>query len=133
MEIEINLRVRYGETDKMGVVYYARYLDWFEVGRTELCRSLGMPYAEFERRGIFMPAVESWCRYKSPAFYDDLLTLKVGVEELTDFYVSFYYRVERDGKLIALGRTKHCFVDKSGKMIRVPNDFLSLFRKEAEP
>lgn len=131
MEAEVKLRVRYGETDKMGIVYYARYLDWFEVGRTELCRSLGLPYAELERRGVFMPAVESWCRYKAPAFYDDVISLRVKVEEITPYFISFHYRVERDGKLLALGKTKHCFVNKDGKMIKVPNDFLSLFRKEA--
>lgn len=130
MEIEISLRVRYGETDKMGVVYYARYLDWFEVGRTELCRRAGLPYAELEKMGFFMPAVESWCRYKSPAFYDDLLTLRAKLEEITDYSVSFSYRVERGGKLIALGKTKHCFVDRNGRMIKVPKSFISLFGKE---
>lgn len=126
MEVEVSLRVRYGETDKMGVVYYGRYLDWFEVGRTEFCRNLGLPYSEFEKKGIFMPAVEAWCRYKAPAFYDDLITLKVKVEEIKDYSVVFSYRVERDGKLIALGKTKHCFVNKDGKMVKVPQEFLSV-------
>ncbi|MCS7233300.1 MAG: acyl-CoA thioesterase [Synergistetes bacterium] len=130
MEVEVSLRVRYGETDKMGVVYYGRYLDWFEVGRTEFCRSLGFPYSELEKRGIFMPAVESWCRYKAPAFYDDLISIKVKIEEIKDYSVSFLYRVERDGKLIALGRTKHCFVDKNGKMVKVPEEFLLIIRRE---
>ncbi|MBC7331853.1 MAG: acyl-CoA thioesterase, partial [Synergistetes bacterium] len=90
----------------------------------------GFPYSELEKRGIFMPAVESWCRYKSPAFYDDLITIKVKVEEVKDYSVSFFYRVERDGKLIALGRTKHCFVNKDGKMVKVPEEFLSVLRRE---
>lgn len=130
MDMEITLRVRYGETDKMGVVYYGRYLDWFEVGRTEFCRKLGIPYSEFEKRGIFMPAVEAWCRYKAPAFYDDLITLKVRVEEVKEYSITFSYRVERDGKLIALGKTKHCFVNKDGKIIKVPEEFLSIIGRE---
>jgi acyl-CoA thioester hydrolase len=116
------LRVRYAETDQMGMVYYGNYLRWFEVGRAELMRSLGMSYREVEEAGIRLPVVEARCRYLRPARYDDLLAVQTAVAKLGRASVCFEYRVARepDGELLARGTTEHCFVDRAGKPMRPP-------------
>ncbi|MDR1741484.1 MAG: acyl-CoA thioesterase [Synergistaceae bacterium] len=113
-------RVRYGETDQMGVAYYGRYLDWFEMGRTELCRLMGKSYVEWERDGILLPVVEANCRYKSSLFYDDVIEIAARVKDVSRVSVVFECAVFRkaDGKVAAEGWTKHAFVDKAGKLLR---------------
>ncbi len=116
------LRVRYGDTDKMGVAYYANYLRWFEVGRAELLRALGLSYREVEEGGIFLPVVEARCRYLRPARYDDELAIETAVEKLGRASVRFAYRVVHagDGALLAEGSTEHCFLDEGGRPVRMP-------------
>ncbi len=116
------IRPIYGDTDAMGVVYYANYFRWFEVGRNELCRAMGYPYSQWERDGVTLPAVEASCRYKSPARYDDLLELETRLEAVDDFSVSFSYvlRNAETGKVLAVGRTKHAFCGRDGRLIRRP-------------
>ena len=116
-------KVRYGETDRMGVAYYGRYLDWFEMGRTELCRAYGKTYLEWEKEGILLPVVEAHCRYKTSLFYDDDIEILTSVKDLTNVSVVFLCQVVRcaDGKLAAEGWTRHAFVDSSGKLLRKGN------------
>jgi len=122
-EIPFTLRVRYGDTDQMGVVYYANYLYWFEVGRTEFCRAFGKSYADWESEGIFLPVVESHCRYKHPARYEDEITVFTRIGEIRPSSVVFECRIERetDRKPIASGWTRHAFVDRNGKILRGDN------------
>jgi acyl-CoA thioester hydrolase len=120
-----SLRVRYAETDAMGVVYYGNYFTWFEVGRSAFCRDQGTPYSEWEARGVFLPCVESHCRYKQSARYDEEVLLRTWIEDVRDHSVTFAYRVERseDGRLLAEGWTKHAFCDRQGKLLRCPQPF----------
>lgn len=93
--VSIDLRVRYAETDQMGVVYHANYLVWCELGRTELIRRRGVPYAELERRGVFLAVADASLRYHAPARYDDLVRVEAWVEELRSRTVTFGYRITR--------------------------------------
>ena len=107
------IRVRYKETDQMGAVYYANYLVWFEVGRVEFMRSLGLSYKELEQAGILLPVIESHCYYKQSAKYDDLLAVRTGIEKMSGARISFVYHIIRkeDEVLLAEGRTLHAFAD----------------------
>lgn len=124
-KLAATLRVRYSETDKMGVVYNANYLDWFEVARTELCRLWGVPYTEWENDGLMLPVVESHCRYKHPALYDDQVQLWCRVAEVKIHSVTFEYRILRtnDYKLIAEGWTKHGCTNREGRLYRSEHPF----------
>ncbi|MGB9867439.1 MAG: acyl-CoA thioesterase [Bacillota bacterium] len=114
-------RVRYAETDQMGVVYYANHFVWFEIGRAELLRAAGIPYAEFERRGIFTPVVEAYCKYKSPARYDELIEIHTSVTTVkgTRFRFEYAIREHETGRLIAEGYTVLAFTDRSGRPIAI--------------
>lgn len=122
------LPVRYGDTDQMGVAYYANYLDWFEIARTEWLRARGRTYRELEAEGIHLPVTEAHCRYHSPARYDDRLRLVTWIAELTRVTVRFDYRIERieDDRLLATGYTRHCFVDGRGRPMRIASDLRDL-------
>jgi acyl-CoA thioester hydrolase len=121
------IRVRYADTDQMAVVNNGKYLEYFEVGRTELLRSLGLSYAEFERMGFFFPLIEAHCEYLRPALYDDLLRITAGVASYGGPRLRIDYQVERDGAgtLLARGYTVHAFTDrKSGRPLRPPAVFI---------
>lgn len=107
------IRVIYRDTDQMGVVYYGNYYAWFEVGRNEYIRSLGLNYKDLEDRGIMLPVVESRCEYKTPAKYDDMVIIRTGISKITVARIEFVYEVirERDGRLLARGGTTHAFAD----------------------
>ncbi len=115
-------RVRYADTDQMGMAYYGNYLRWFEVGRAEMLRALGTTYREVEERGTRLPVVEARCRYLKPARYDELLAVETGVLELGRASVCFAYRVvrEADSEVLAVGSTEHCFLGPEGKAGRAP-------------
>jgi acyl-CoA thioester hydrolase len=119
----VTVRVRYAETDKMGVVYYANYFVWFEVGRCELIRAIGKSYRDLEADGIGLPVIEAHCEYKSPARYDDELQVKTWGEMLSPARVEFRYEVSRpiDGTVNAVGRTVHASVDSNGRPCRLPD------------
>jgi len=124
-----DLRVRYADTDRMGFAYYAHYLRWFEIGRAELIRSLGMSYREVEETGVSLPVVEARCRYLKPARYDDLLVIETGVVRLGRASVRFGYRVVReatDPALLAWGVTEHCFLHRDGRPGRPPAELAGL-------
>ena len=113
-------RVRYGETDKMGVAYYGRYMDWFEMGRTEYCRQSGRTYKDWEAEGIMLPVVEAHCRYKSSLYYDDEIEIETAITKLSRVSVEFTCRVfnKATGKLAAEGYTKHAFMSPDGKLLK---------------
>ncbi len=122
------VRVRYGDTDQMGVVYYANYLRWFEVARTEMLRAHGMSYREVEAAGVRLPVVEATCRYLSPARYDDRISIETSLAALGRASLAFEYRVVRaeDGRLLATGSTAHCFLDAEGRPARPPEALRAL-------
>ncbi len=118
------VRVRYAETDTMGVAYYANYFVWFEVGRSELLHSLGHTYGDLESAGVMLPVIEAHCQYRDSARYDDDLEVSTTGLLLSPVRVEFRYDVWRrsDGTLLASGRTMHAAVDSSGRPRRLPKD-----------
>jgi len=125
------LRVRYGDTDRMGFAYYANYLRWFEIGRTEMIRSLGKSYREVEEAGVSLPVVEASCRYRKSARYDDAIAIETGIARLERASVEFAYRVvrEADGELLATGSTRHCFLAPDGRPARAPEFLTALLER----
>lgn len=117
-----NSRVIYGDTDKMGFAYNANYLRWFEIGRTELFRSLGLTYREIESRGIYLPVSEVYCRFITPVQYDDLLVIETSIDPAVKGGMKFDYQLFNDDgqKAIATGYTKHPCVDREGRVVRPP-------------
>lgn len=125
---ETEVRVRYAETDAQGIVHNANYLVWFEVGRSELCRSKGFSYKEMEdEENALMVVAESYCRYKSPAYYEDILTIRTKVSEVRSRSLRFFYEVFRtaDDMLIAEGETLHLVTDKDRKVRKIPEIYKS--------
>jgi len=116
------LRVRYAETDKMGIVYYANYLVWFEVARAELLRSLGWTYREMEHAGVALPVIEAHCEYHRPARYDDEIEVRTEGRMLSPVRMEFRYEVYRseDQAHTASGRTVHAAVNLDGRPCRLP-------------
>jgi len=116
------VRVRYAETDQMGVVYYANYYVWFEVGRTDLLRGSGWSYREMEREGLALPVIESHCEYKLSARYDEEIDVRTRGAILSPVRVRFDYEVARsaDGAVLAFGHTVHASLDREGRPRRLP-------------
>ena len=114
--------MRYAETDKMGVVYYANYFVWFEVGRTDLLRDSGSSYRELEADGIHLPVIEAHCDYRQPARYDDELEIRTTGRLVSPVRVEFVYQIERytDHLTLAIGRTVHASLDREGRPCRLP-------------
>jgi acyl-CoA thioester hydrolase len=116
------LRVRYAETDKMGVVYYANFLVWFEVARTDLLRSLGWTYREMELAGVSLPVIEAHCEYQRPARYDDEIEVRTEGQMVSAARMKFSYTVVRreDAVVSAAGYTVHAAVNPEGRPCRLP-------------
>ena len=127
---ESRVRVRYAETDQMGVAYYANYLVWFEVGRSQYCNDCGFSYRDMEREtGLFMIVAEARCRYKVPARYEDELVVRTRVTELTRRTLRFGYEIVRDdGAEVASGETLHVLITKEGRLSSMPEKYLALLR-----
>jgi acyl-CoA thioester hydrolase len=126
---ETLVRVRYSETDKMGVVYHANYLVWFEIGRTEFCRARGFSYRDMEENdNAFLVVAESYCRYKAPAYYDDELLVRTHITELRRRSLRFGYEIVRvsDALVIAEGETGHVVTDSRGKVRSFPEGYVGL-------
>ena len=121
--------MRYAETDKMGVVYYANYFVWFEVGRTDLLRDSGSSYRELEADGIHLPVIEAHCDYQQPARYDDELEIHTTGRLVSPVRVEFVYEIERytDHLTLAIGRTVHASLDHDGRPCRLPERITELF------
>jgi acyl-CoA thioester hydrolase len=118
------VRVRYAETDQMGVAWHGEYLAWFEVGRTDLLRGCGCSYRELEAQGLRLPVIEVQARYLRPARYDDVLEIRTRVTELRKVRVTFDYEVRRDGEEgpLATGSTSHAALDREGRPCRIPDE-----------
>ena len=120
---ETEIRVRYAETDQMGIVHNSNYLVWFEVGRSEFCRARGFSYKEMEEKeNALMVVAESYCRYKSPSYYEDVLTIRTRVEEIRSRSLRFIYEIYRpsDETLVAEGETLHLVTDSDKKVRSLP-------------
>jgi acyl-CoA thioester hydrolase len=127
---ETTVRVRYAETDQMGVVYYANFYVWFEVGRVEMFRQMGFSYNEMEERDdCFIVVGESQCRYKRPARYDDLLHIRTCILEARKRTIRFGYEILNDstGELLATGETTHIICGSDGRPKQIPKRYYKLF------
>lgn len=118
------IRVRYAETDMMNIAYHGSYLPWLEIGRTELLRENGFPYAELERLGFRLPVLEVNVRYLRPAVYDDIVTIETTMTERPLVRVRLDYRLLRGEVLLATGSTVHAFINMKHEVVRPPPDFL---------
>ena len=127
---ETKVRVRYADTDQMRFAYYGRYFEYFEQGRSDLLRDIGMPYPEIERMGYYLPVVEAHAHYMKSARYDDLLVVKTILKERPQVRIRIEYEVRIDGQpdILMDGYTVHGFVSvKTGKPARAPEEFLRIF------
>lgn len=122
--VPLELRVIYGDTDQMGVVYYANYLRYFEAGRAEYCRARDIAYRRLEEQGFALPVIEVHVKYRKPARYDDAIVVETSVERVGRSRVDFTYEVKRklDGLLLASGHTVHACVNREGRPVRLPQD-----------
>lgn len=128
------IRVRYAETDQMGVVYYGNYFTWFEVGRVELCRKLGFEYKRMETEDdSYIVVAEASCRYKRPARFDDLLTIRTRVMETQRRTIRFAYEILNDGETIATGETLHVICDHNGRPKSLPDKYKKYFLSSDTP
>jgi acyl-CoA thioester hydrolase len=123
-------RVIYGDTDQMGVVYYANYLHWFERGRSEFLRQIGLPYAVIEQQGFHFPVVEVSCRYTQSVRYDDVIRIETQLTEVGRAALSFNYRIlrESDDCILATGATRHASIDHWGRVTRIPQALLDAIK-----
>jgi acyl-CoA thioester hydrolase len=130
---ETHFRVRYAETDQMGVVYYANYLVWMEVGRTDFCKTLGFNYKDMEREGAFLVVTEANCRYLAPAHYDDAILVETRLDNLNRRFVTFGYSIrnEQTGRLLAEGNTAHVAIGLDQKPKTMPQPYLDLLKRAA--
>lgn len=128
---ETIIRVRYQETDKMGVVYNGNYLTWFEIGRTEFFRELGLEYSVLEKQGVLVPVVDVRCQYRSPAKYDDEVVIQTKITEIRAVKIKFEYQVlkKTDKKLLAIGYTIHAFTSRELKIINIKKAYKDIYEK----
>jgi acyl-CoA thioester hydrolase len=128
---EVTIRVRYAETDQMGVVYHANHFVWFEVGRVEFFRQLGFSYKDMEQQyGCHIAVVDARCRYKAPARYDDEVVVRTQLKNARESMVHFGYELVRaaDGLLLAEGETMHVVIDREMKKTPIPEKYMRIFR-----
>lgn len=124
--VETPLRVRYAETDRMGIVYHSHYIVWFEIGRTDYCRAAGMPYRAMEDSGLWILVTAVECKYRRSARYDDAVRVRTRLAELGSRGLAFDYEiVDETDRLLADGGTRHVFADATGKPRRAPTEILS--------
>ena len=125
-------RVRYSETDQMGMVYYANYFVWMEIGRTDFCRGCGFSYADLEREEkAFLPVAEADCKYHTPARYDDDIVVETVISRLNRRLIEFTYKIKTNSALIAEGRTVHVITGADGKMRSMPERYMGLLRSDS--
>jgi len=131
--VETTLRVRYSETDQMGIVYHAHYLVWFEIGRTEWCRAAGLPYAGMEAAGVFIPVTRVSCSFRGRPRYDDAITVRTVMRELARRGCEFAYEVSGpQGIRLAEGATRHVFADAEGRARAAPGAMVEELRRFRE-
>jgi acyl-CoA thioester hydrolase len=129
--VDYEIRVRYAETDQMGVAYYANYLVWFEVGRSEFCRQKGCSYGNLESSGYKLVVTDAYCRYRSAARYDEIITVRTRLKDLNRRMITFGYEVLRKEKeeIIAEGETRHLCIDSNNRPKSLPKDFTTCLAK----
>jgi acyl-CoA thioester hydrolase len=126
-DVQVDLRVIYGDTDQMGVVYYANYLRYFEAGRNEYLRAHGLRYRDFEsEHQVYLPVVEAHVSYKQPARYDDLVSVFTSIARLGKASVRFEYRLARGDEVLATGHTVHACVSRAGQVVALPGSVVTL-------
>ena len=123
------VRVRYAETDMMGIAYHGNYLPWFEIGRTTLLREQGLPYLELERLGYRLPVLEVRAKYKRPALYDDVLTIETTMRDRPILRIQLDYRILRGTELLATGHTEHAFINHDNQPVRPPAAFVARMKE----
>jgi acyl-CoA thioester hydrolase len=130
----VNIRVIYADTDAMGIVYHTNYIRWFEIGRTELLRSVGIVYAEMEAGGYNLPLTEAYCNYLFPAKYDQLIVVETELEYLKRASMKFLYTIwdEEREKALVEGYTIHACTNKMGKIVRIPSFILDRVNEQME-
>ncbi|HVN19586.1 MAG TPA: thioesterase family protein [Dongiaceae bacterium] len=131
---ETRLRVRYAETDQMGVVYHSNHLIWFEVGRVELMRQMGFSYRDMEREdGLFIAVAEAKCRYRAPVYYDEEILVRTRLKNVRESVIIFGYELERvnTGTRLAEGETTHIVTNSEMKVSALPAKYLGAFRAAA--
>ena len=133
MPLTVSVRVRYAETDQMGLVHHSVYFVWFEHLRTEYFRALGMPYGELEEGGVFFPVVESGCRYKEGARYDGEVEITGWIRKPRGARVRIDYRVEQEGRTCAEGFTLHARTGAGGRPGRIPPELFEKLGAAASP
>lgn len=127
----LTTRVIYGDTDQMGIAYHSNYFRWFEMGRTQYLRDLGLTYLEIEKRGYYLPVAQAYCKYISPARYDDLIQIETTMGEIKKASLTFSYIIrnrEKENPLVK-GYTQHVFTDRDGKIKRIPPFVLEVLDK----
>ena len=132
---ETRLRVRYAETDQMGVVYHSNHLIWFEVGRVELMRQMGLAYRDMETEdGLFIAVAEAKCRYRAPVYYDEEIIVRTRVKTVRKSVIVFNYELARaeTGALLAEGETTHVVTNTKMKAAALPDKYLNLFREAVD-
>ena len=128
---ETRIRVRYAETDRMGVVYHSNHFVWFEIGRVELLRQMGFSYLDMEEKdGCCIAVIDARCRYKAPTYYDDEIVVRTRLELVRESLVQFTYELKRanTGELLAEGDTTHIVVDKHMQKTSIPDKYMTAFR-----
>jgi len=130
--VEIEERVRYSETDQMGVAHNKSYFEWFEIGRTEFCRTKGIPYREIEAQGFYLVVVEAFCKYRKPLRYDQTFIIRVTLREATSKKVVFDYEIltKEDRNLVASGYTVHIATNARGEVSPLPTPVLDRISAE---
>jgi acyl-CoA thioester hydrolase len=135
MPYDVQVRVRYAETDQMAVVYHSNYLVYFEIARTEAMRRIGITYADLEKRGYVLAVTETGCKHRASARYDDLLTVRAWLREVTKTRLRFDYEVRKDERVLTTGFTVLAFLDKANDMrpTRCPPDVEEIAKPAVEP
>ncbi|MCK4803171.1 MAG: acyl-CoA thioesterase [Spirochaetes bacterium] len=128
----LEIRVRYVETDQMGVAHHASYFSWMEAARTELMRGNGMSYRELEAKGFYLPVREAYCRYRKSLKYDDIMEIEATLLKIggASIKIGYYIYLKGDNESVADGYTLHPFIDKTGKIVKIPPFFKKLFTSE---
>lgn len=133
IESTCNIRVRYAETDKMGVVYHGNYLVWFETARVQMLDELGLPYIDMERDGYMLPVIECSAKFMRPARFDDRVQIHSQIKERPSLRIKVDYRVTCGEELLATGFTQHVFVDPQGRPVKPPQAFIDGCRERFNP
>ena len=133
LKYKTTCQVRYGDTDKMGFVYNANYFRWFEIGRSEMLRAMGVPYKSIELKGFYLPVSEMYCKLNRPSQYDDILLIETSIDKRYRAGMKFDYQIfsENDDKLLASGYTKHACMDGSGRVVRPPKFLMDTIEKNS--